>query len=65
MREKELDQAKLKSEFESQIDQQIAWPKELKPLIKQKYVFNLSDRARWEAQAAEKDSLFSRPILFK
>ena len=49
MREKELDQAKLKSEFESQIDQQIEWPKELKPLIKHKYVFNVSDRASWEA----------------
>jgi len=49
MREKELDQAKLKSEFEGQIDEQTEWPKELKPLIKQKYVFNVSDRASWDA----------------
>ena len=63
MREKEENQSKLKAEFENPdaTEQQIEWPKELKPLIMQKYVYNTSSK-----QAdLPKESLFCRPILFK
>jgi hypothetical protein len=63
MREKVLDQSELICEFENPdtLEPPIEWPKELKPLIMQKYVNQTSS----QQEDLAKESLFSRPILFK